>query len=208
MIWNVHPATPLLLLAYLAGLRMIQNSRGQPMWKPQQTAQTKVDVPEEQSQQSPMAQLWTRFAILAVIVGVAGWFIEHAAVVLTEQANIPQAVVGGLLTAVVTSLPELVTTISAVRHGALTLAVGGILGGNAFDTLFAAIADGFYRDGSLYHAASNQTLFLLSLTLLMTAILLMGLVRREKHGIANIGFESLLITGLYFGGVCMLLLVL
>ncbi len=35
----------------------------------------------------------------------------------------------------------------------------------------------------------------------MTGILLLGLLRREKYGVGNIGFESLSILILYLGGV-------
>jgi cation:H+ antiporter len=44
----------------------------------------------------------------------------------------------------------------------------------------------------------------MALTILMTGILLMGLVRREKHGIANIGFESFFILVLYIGMIAFL----
>lgn len=205
VIWHVHPATPVLFVAYLAGLKMIYGARDNPMWRPEQTAETEEDVPEEQPLDISLTQLWIRFAALAAVVGLAGWAIEQSAVVVINETDISQSVVGALMTAVVTSLPELVTTVSAVRQGALTLAVGGILGGNAFDTLFAAVADVFYRDGSLYHAATDDSMFLLSLTLLLTAILLMGLVRREKFGVANIGFETFLVIGVYIGGALLLL---
>jgi cation:H+ antiporter len=39
--------------------------------------------------------------------------------------------------------------------------------------------------------------YLISLTVLLTGLLLLGLLRREKYGVANIGFESLLIMILY-----------
>jgi cation:H+ antiporter len=39
----------------------------------------------------------------------------------------------------------------------------------------------------------------------MTAVLLMGMLRREKKGIANIGFESFLILVLYVGAAAFLL---
>ena len=113
--------------------------------------------------------------------------------------------VGTFPTAVVTSLPELVTSVAAVRRGALTLAVGGIIGGNAFDTIFVAFSDVAYREGSIYHAISERQLFLISLTILLTGLLLLGLLRREKHGIANIGFESFLVLVLYFGSFVFLL---
>lgn len=104
---------------------------------------------------------------------------------------------GGLLTAIVTSLPELVISVAAVRRGALILAVGGIIGGNAFDVLFLAFADFAYLPGSLYHAMGAVNRFTLATTILMTGILLMGLVRRERHGPARIGLESTAILVLY-----------
>ena len=116
-----------------------------------------------------------------------------------------EAAVGVLLTAVVTSLPELVTSVAAVRRGALTLAVGGIIGGNAFDTLFVAASDIAYRDGSIYHHISSNVLLWVALSILMTGVLLMGLLRREKHGLGKIGFESVTLIGLYFAGVAMVL---
>jgi cation:H+ antiporter len=105
---------------------------------------------------------------------------------------------------VATSLPELVTTVAAVRQGALTLAVGGIIGGNTFDVLFLVAADVAYREGSIYHAISAQPLFIISLTILLTAILLMGLIRRERRGFANIGFESVAVLVLYLAGMATL----
>jgi cation:H+ antiporter len=91
--------------------------------------------------------------------------------------------------------------VAAVRRGALQLAVGGIIGGNAFDCLFAGAADVAYRGGSIYHAIPDQTLLWMALSLLMTGVLLLGLIRREKKGIGNIGFESATIAVLYAAGI-------
>ena len=101
----------------------------------------------------------------------------------------------------VTSLPELVTTVAAVRNGSLTLAVSGIIGGNAFDTLFAAFSDVAYGEGSIYHAVSSTVVFWTALGALMTAVLLMGLIRREERGPGRIGFESAAMIVLYALGV-------
>jgi Ca2+/Na+ antiporter len=60
----------------------------------------------------------------------------------TDRLALSASIVGA---PVVTSLPELVTTLAAVRRGALQLAVGGIIGGNTFDTLFLTISDVGYR---------------------------------------------------------------
>jgi cation:H+ antiporter len=45
---------------------------------------------------------------------------------------------------------------------------------------------------------------MVALAALLTAILLLGLLRREKRGIANIGFESFFVLLVYVGGVVVL----
>lgn len=99
---------------------------------------------------------------------------------------------------------ELVTTVVAVRQGSLTLAVDAVLGASSFDLLLLAFSDWAYREGSIYHALQSPQVFVVALTILMTGILLLGWLRREKHGIGNIGFESVLILILYFSGFSLL----
>lgn len=45
----------------------------------------------------------------------------------------------------------------------------------------------------------------IALSILMTGLLLMGLLHREKQGLGRIGFESVTLIGLYFLGVVMVL---
>ncbi|BBL80001.1 cation transporter [Rubrobacter xylanophilus] len=205
-LWGVHPATILIVAAYLFGLRIISRAQTKPMWGAVQTPETQNEEEEENNdhENTSTRALWLRFALLAPTIGVAGWVVARTGVNISEQTGLSATFVGGVLTAVATSLPELVTSVAAVRRGALTLAVGGIIGGNAFDTIFLAFSDVAYREGSIYHAVSEQQLYLISLTVMLTGLLLMGLLRREKHGIANIGFESFLILLLYLGSFAFL----
>lgn len=206
LIFEVHPATPLMLAVYIHGIRMVHDSHFHPMWNPQVTDETRTDEPDEAAGSGPhLRSLALQFVGLASIVGAAGWTVYRTAVNILRDTGISETVVGMLLTALVTSMPELVTSLAAVRRGALTLAVSGILGGNAFDTLFLGFSDIAYRDGSIYHAASSQQLFLIALSILMSSTLLVGLLRREKHGIANIGFESFAVVMLYLMGVVLVL---
>jgi len=121
-----------------------------------------------------------------------------------EQTGLSAGLMGGIFMAVSTSLPELVVAVTAIRMGALTLAVGDIIGGNAFDTLFVAISDFFYRGGSIYTAIMDTERVWLAAAMIMNAVLLMGLMYRERKGIANIGMESLLILLIYLGTVAYL----
>ena len=137
------------------------------------------------------------FLALGSVVAVCGFLVAEAGMAVAERTELSGTLIGGLVTSVVTSLPELVTVLAAVRARALTLAVGDIIGGNTFDVLFLAAADVAYREGSLYAAIGDRTIFLLALTLLLTSILAAGLLYRQKSGI---GFEGATILVVYAAG--------
>lgn len=117
------------------------------LWFPLETGETERDVPHEESGPSTL-RLWSLFAPWAVLTGVSGWVIARAGTSISMHTGLPETLVGALFTAISTSLPELVTSVAAVRQGSPTLAAGGIIGGNAFDVLFLAFADIAYRPGS------------------------------------------------------------
>jgi cation:H+ antiporter len=200
-IGHVHVVTPLLLLSYIYSVRLVRKVQTTPMWDPARTRETREDTPKNNGESISRSRLFLTFGALAVTIGIAGWALEQSATVIAEDTGLGQALVGTLFTAVATSLPELVTTIAAVRSGALTLAVAGIIGGNAFDTLFAAFSDVAYLEGSVYHAVSDPVVIWTALGALMTAFLLMGLIRREERGPGRIGFESMFLIGFYAFGV-------
>ena len=206
-LFRVHPVSVLLLAFYAFGLRLASKTRDKPAWEPVQTSDTVVDDIEDDDANRPSTlRLWLFFGISVAITGVAGWLVGVSGIALVRYTGLSESLVGSVFTAVVTSLPELVTSVAAVRQGALTLAVGGIIGGNTFDVLFVAFSDFAYRDGSVYHAVSHQPLFIVSLTILLTAILLLGLIRRERRGMGNIGFESVAVLVFYFLGLGVLVI--
>ena len=203
-LWVVHPASIVLLIIYGAGLRMTHGMRADPMLTPRHTRLTRTDSPQEETDTLPAAPILAlQLAGLIAVVGVAGWVIAESGSAIAQRAGLSQTVMGALFTAVATSLPELVTTVAAVRRGALQLAVGGIIGGNVYDVLFLAASDAAWDGGSIYHAMELRHVFLLALGILMTAILLLGLIRRERSGPAGIGFESVAILALYGGAVAL-----
>ncbi len=199
-VYGIHPMSLGLVLAYVFGLRLVRRARAEPLWEPTKTRETKVDEPDaknEEVDRHTKRKLWGGFVVLAGIMSVAGYGVAESAIALTERTGLSETVVGGLFTAIVTASPELVTSVAAVRKGALTLAVGGIIGGNTFDVMIISLADVAYREGSLYHAIAAQHIFFIALTLILNGLLLLGLLRRERSGIANIGFESALMLLLY-----------
>ena len=198
---GVHPVSVLVVLFYALGLRVTREADEHPGWSAQSTDETVQDDPDEdESGEESTARLWIEFAILAALTALAGLLVGRSAGSAVEIFDLSQSLLGTFGTALVTSLPELVTTVAAVRRGALTLAVGGIIGGNAFDVLFLAASDVAYRDGSIYAAVSPQQVFIIALSLFMATALVMGLLRRERQGIGGVGFETILLIGAYLLG--------
>ena len=195
-IWGIHPVTPLLVVAYLSGLHLVHRTEAKPMWFPRQTRQTVPDTPDQQQHDSLMAA-WLGFIALAAVTCIAGWVLMEAAKGIADQTGISDTLIGGLLTALSTSTPELVTTVAAIRFGALTLGVSNIFGTNCFNMLVVAAADVGYLQGSIYQDIAPVQMIWGLVGILMAAILLLGMVRRETYGIGRIGFESALILAVY-----------
>lgn len=203
-IWAIHPLSLVIPVIYVGGLLAGRSARDAPMWKPVRTSDTDEDRPDEEDADSAAtstARFAAIFAGMMLLMGASGWVIAKTSSELSTRMELSDTLVGVLATAVVTSLPELVTTVVAVRRGALQLAVGGIIGGNMFDMLFLVASDIAYRDGSLYHAVGMQDFFWIAVALLMTSVLLVGLILRQRQGPGRIGGESLLILLIYAGAI-------
>jgi cation:H+ antiporter len=207
-ILGVHPASVLMFVCFGFGLRLLAQVQDRPMWSPVQTRDTHDEAAQAEAtggDERATGTLWRAFLLYAAITAGAGYLVGEAAAALVERTGLSQSAVGTVFAAVANSLPELVTAIAAVRIGAVNLAVGDIIGGNSFEVLFLAAADFFYRPGSIYHEFDADNVFTAMLAILMTGILLLGMLRRERHGIAGIGFESALVLLLYGLSVMLLL---
>lgn len=210
-IFAVHPVSFIIPLLYAGSLVASRIVREAPMWRPVATIDTRKDVPEEEiagARAQSTARLFAIFFLFMGLMGCAGWGIAKIAAEVTMRFDLSASLVGALMTAVTTSLPELVTTLAAVRRGALQLAVGGIIGGNTFDMLFLTAADVSYRDGSLYHAVGMADYFWVIVAILMTVILMAGLLMRERKGPISIGLESTVLLMIYLGAVLLQIVVL
>ena len=201
-LWGIHPASIILIALYFGGVVLARQAHDQPMWHPKKTRGTREDRPDEEPDDpTPTWRLSLKFLLLVLIICAAGFVVGRTGSAIAEQTGIASSVVGALMTATVTSLPELVTTVAAVRRGALQLAVGGIIGGNTFDVLFLSASDVAYRDGSIYNAIDAGAQFWIMVGIAMTGLLLLGMIRRQPHGVANIGFESAGLLLVYIGAV-------
>ncbi|MFC4852822.1 sodium:calcium antiporter [Actinophytocola glycyrrhizae] len=195
---GVHPVSLVMVALYLGGLKLIREQK-QPMWRAVRTGETRSDTPDDNDQFADRgnSSLWTEFIAIAALVMAGGWAVAHAAEGLVTSTGLAAGFVGGVFMGVVNALPETVTAVAAVRRGALTLAIAAIIGGNSLDALNLVVGDVAYRAGSLFHTGGNDQLFLTTAALLMTTVLLGGLLIRQRHGWWRLGFDGILLLGIY-----------
>ena len=186
---GVHPVTPLIPVLYVGGLFLVRQGRRVPMWAPVMTEDTVEDVPQPGSGASNR-RLGTSFVLLAVTMAVAGYVVGRSGLGVVAETGLSGGLVGSTLTTGISSMPELVTLVAAVRMRALALGIGDIVGGNVFDALQIAVADIAYREGPVYAAAGPSGLLLLAAAILMSAMVAGGLLLRGRRGI---GFEGIAI---------------
>jgi len=200
-LFHIHPFSFLMVLLYILASRLISKAKDRPMWSPRITLATVQDIPDRRNIETlSLKKVAVRFAFLAIAVGAAGYAIAKSGIAIANQTGLSETMVGALFTAIATSIPELIVSLAAVRQKALTLSVGNIIGGNTFDVLFVAFADIAYNRGSILHAISNNQVYVVALTMLMTSILILGLLHREQEGFGKIGWESLMIIIVYLAG--------
>jgi len=205
--WGIHPVSILVPVSYGFGLWLLSRIQDDPMWKPVQTDETREEIsePEIGADAASDRSLWIRFLLYAGITAASGYVIGAASIGIVETTALSETAMGTIFAAIANSLPELVTAIAAVRIGAVSLAVGDVIGGNAFEVMFLSAADMFY-DGSIYAAMTEQDRSTGLIAMLMTAVLLLGMIRRQKSGPGNIGFESAIVLLLYAGSVVLIFL--
>ncbi|HLE28290.1 MAG TPA: hypothetical protein VI793_09240 [Anaerolineales bacterium] len=116
--------------------------------------------------------IWVEFVMCAMLIVGASALLSRYGDVLAEKTGLGHAWVGAILLAGVTSLPELVSGVSAVAWlNAPNLAVGAILGSCLFNLALIAFMDLAYQPGSIL--AKAQEGHILSAGL---GVLLLGLV--------------------------------
>lgn len=119
------------------------------------------------------------YVIAATVIFIAAPQLAVVGSQLAELSGLGQTIFGTLFVALITSLPEIVTTLTALRIGAIDLAVGNIFGSNAFNMVVLAGVDLFY-DGSLLNVASSTHVVTATMTILVTAVTIQGLLYRAE----------------------------
>lgn len=123
---------------------------------------------------------WLLFAASASLVVAAGVGLAVCADVLAERTGIGALWFGAVAVAAVTSLPELVTDISAIRRGASDLALGDLFGSSMANMAILATAALVFRARRLLQRAALEHVLTASLAIALTSLALLFSNAREN----------------------------
>lgn len=88
-----------------------------------------------------MLELWIIFLISATVIIIAGTKLSDYGDVIADKTGLGQALVGSILVAGATSLPEVVSSGTASFIGAPDIAIGNVFGSNTFNLMILALVD-------------------------------------------------------------------
>lgn len=138
------------------------------------------------------------YAINALVVIAAAVFLPFFGESLAAHTGLGNTFFGTLFIAGATSLPELVVSLAALRMGALDIAVGNLLGSNIFNMFILGIDDVFYREGSLFKNISSSHLLSVFITIIMTAVVGLGILfKPKKKQLWYFSFDAFILICLY-----------
>jgi cation:H+ antiporter len=121
-----------------------------------------------------------RFGVAALIILVTAPVLVYAADGIAGESGLGETFVGASFLAFSTSLPELATALAAVRIGAFDLAVGSLLGSNAFNMAIILIVDLFYLDGPILANVAPIEAFVGVSAILLMSIVLAGIIHGAR----------------------------
>ena len=198
--------TTAIAVGYVAAMAIIGRSHAAEAWRPARevAADAAGDDPSEAGETRSTGRIAGYTALAACAIFAAGYVLARTGDALAAQTGLGASFVGAVLVAIATSLPEVSSTLAAVRLGHFELAFGNIFGTNLFDIAAVALADAVYAGGPVLREVGAFSVCAALLATLVTAIFLGGLIERRDKVVLRMGLDSVLVLLVYLGGLALL----
>jgi cation:H+ antiporter len=188
----------LLIALYFGGVWLIQRESSRTTATPGPTAV--APGPEFPSLRAGVLGFTAAAIVLILVVP----FLVEASAEIATITGLGSGFVGTALLSVVTSLPELLAALAAVRLGAFDMAVGNLFGSSVFNMLALGLSDFFYTDGRFLGAIDPNFALVGLLGLLLTNMALVGNLARVERKFLFIEIDAIAIIVVYLLGMYIL----
>ncbi len=197
-LFHVGLYTPILVLLYAIAMRTVfRYERAQIEQLVEEAAARYPDI--------TLRQAIAGYAAAAAVVIAAGTWLPFIGVAMAEAMGWQRSFVGTIFIAFATSVPELAVTLSALRLGALGLAISNLLGSNLFDTLIIAVDDLLYLKGPILADVSPVHGVSAFSAVIMTGVVMVGVFYRARvRVLRRAGWVSVFLFAMYLLNTCIL----
>lgn len=149
------------------------------------TVETAEETDEADAKVSSLIKNVILLVISAALIAVGADMLEASSVSLATMAGIPTEVVGVTVVALCTSLPELVTAVTALIKGYSALSLGNIIGANIFNLVLVSgaavtISPFTVPEGSKLFGYNTSLIVEIPLMIAVMALLTLPTVFKEK----------------------------
>jgi cation:H+ antiporter len=169
----------LILIAYMLGARLIFFDQ-----KFGKSNESNDGLPNAASNPSDRKEITTSLLVIsvcAVVIMLTGPHLAHSADKIAALTGLGGTFVGTTLVALSTSLPELVATITALRLGAMDLAIGNIFGSNTFNMTIIVILDFISAQPLLPMVSQTHAVTGMCVVIITTVVLMGQLYQAESR---------------------------
>lgn len=190
---NIGAGSIALGVAYLFSVRLV-------FFDQQYSRQLETDEFEASISSMPLWKALTGYLLSTGAIFVAAPLLADTSHELAVETGIGGTIVGTILVALVTSLPEATTTFSALRLGMTDMAIGNILGSNAFNMVILIALDLSFGSPIL-PAVSTVHAVTAAAVILVTCVATMGMLYRVEKRVWLIEPDAVLVILLVLGAL-------
>jgi len=194
---HVGATAPLMIAVYMVAMRNVYD------FERRQPRDAESALPQRYKSLGLRAAL-LQFALFALIVAVMGSWLPVVAVRIAESMDWSRSFVGTLFVTIVTALPETVVTVSALRLGALDMAIANLLGSNLFNIVVVlSIDDLLHLPGPILAAVSPVHAVTAFSAAMMSGAVIIGLVYRPGRpwqrapGVVSLALLTVYVINVY-----------
>lgn len=144
---------------------------------------------------------WITFLFSAAIVVIAAIKLAEYGDIIAVRTHLGGVIVGTVFLAGVTSLPELIASVSAFRAGIPDMAAGNFFGSNMVNVLLLALVDLVNYQVPLLRRVAISHALTAALTTILMLVAITSIMADYDRTLGWVGIDSLILVGLYFGGV-------
>jgi cation:H+ antiporter len=184
-----------IMLAYIAAIYLIQKDT---------VTAIVADAEEIPAGYPSLRRGVTGFALASGVLLVATPIMVSSSTEIALITGLGTSFVGTTLVALVTSLPEVVTTLAAIKIGADDMAIGNLFGSNMFNMFAIGLTDIFLADGRFLAVIDPSFLIVGVIGLMMTVMGLIGNLAKLDRRIIILEVDALALLVVYIGGLWLL----